>query len=253
MAAIIDPHYCSKCFTIDEITDCEGCKKRFCTKHLTKHREELSSELRSHKIEHSRNLQQLLDRELMNRSSKKVILAQINQWERNMIERIRHKAESARDRLEQLTDNGQTPIIQNAQELINKINTRNDVKDPFEEDIEQLKQSIIDVKQIFNKLIQRSNIELYIEPSHMIDWNHLIYLREKSTNITNPLPNKQSINSVTKFVKDSIDSRQQQKAISKHNSESSSSSSSSDNEDNSHETVNIPIEVLYQYFPLIEF
>jgi len=221
---------------------CEGCKDIFCMKHLLEHRKVFSPKLCYYLFEHNRILQQLLKQEEKNESSKKDILSQINQWEKYMIERIHYKAELARERLDQLIGKDEKVIIKNAQELTKKINKRNRTEDLLEEDIEQLKQSVIHVKEAFHKLIRQSDVELYIEPSYMIDWNHLIYIREKSVKVVSSLRNKQTTD------KSSTDSNQQRKSTSSDNSESSSSSVSSDDESDSQEAVSETIEVLYHYF-----
>lgn len=221
MAAAIVSHRCSKCTETIGTISCDGCQEIFCTKHITKHRTELSTELNRYMSMHDRFLEQLLAKEEENQSSKNDILSQINQWEKYMIERIRYKVELARDRLDELTKNDDKVLIQDAQELTKKINKRDTTENFLEQDIERLKQSVINVKQALSKTTALLDIELYIEPSHMIDWNHLIYLRKKPVKIVIPLENNSC-------------------------SESSSSDSSED-EDEVQETVTNATDILYYY------
>jgi hypothetical protein len=208
------------------------------------HRKELSTKLNHHLLKHNDILKQLLDKEEEKESSKKDILSRINQWEKYMIERIRYKAELARERLDQLIDNDEKAIIKNAKELTKEIKKKDKTGDLLEEDIEQLKQSIIDIKQAIDELTQQSDVELYIEPSYMIDWNHLIYVREKSVRVISSLVNKQTTDEHSKDVKSGTNSNQQRTSASYYNSESSSSSTSSDDESDSQEIVNDEIKVL---------
>jgi len=238
MATITSSHRCSKCREIIGTVNCEGCQDIFCIKHIMEHRKELSTKLNHHLLKHNDILKQLLDKEEEKESSKKDILSRINQWEKYMIERIRYKAELARERLDQLIDNDEKAIIKNAKELIKEIKKKDKTGDLLEEDIEQLKQSITDVKKTIDELTQQSDVELYIEPSYMIDWNHLIYVREKSVKVISSLGNKQTTD------EHSTDSNQQQASASDYNSESSSSSISSDEESDSQEIVNDEIKVL---------
>jgi hypothetical protein len=238
MANATTSRLCSKCKDNIGLFNCEGCKEIFCTKHITEHRKELSTKLNHHLLKHNDILKQLLDKEEKKESSKKDILLRINQWENYMIERIRYKAELARERLVQLIDNDEKTIIKNAKELTKEINKKHKTENLLEEDIEQLKQSIIHVKQAVDRLTRQSDVELYIEPSYMIDWNHLIYVREKSVKVISSLGNKQTTD------EHSTDSNQQRASASDYNSESSSSSISSDEESDSQEIVNDEIKVL---------
>jgi ribosome biogenesis protein Nip4 len=188
-------------------------------------------------LEHKLVLNQLHSEERGNESSKKEILTRINQWEKNMIERIHCKAEMARERLDQLTGNDEKEISKQAQELTKKIYEKNETEVRLEDDIEQLKQSIVHVKQALNKLARQSDVELYIEPSHMIDWNHLICVREKPVKTISSLISKTTIDKDSRDTKSSTTSNQRRKSTSYSNSESSSSSISTDDENDAQEMV----------------
>ena len=134
------------------------------------------------------------------------------------------------NKLTELIGNGEKVLITNAEELIKEIHEKDTIEDRLEQDVEKLKQSIIHIKEIFDKLTGQADVELYIEPSYMIDWDHLIYVRKQSVKPVSSLANKKIIG------KDSKDPNQWQK-LSFGNF--SSSSDSSDDEGNSSTMVTI--------------
>ena len=216
MAEAIVLQRCIKCRISTGTADCEGCKHPFCTTHLIKHQKEISTKRDHHQAEHNLSLRQLLMIQGQLEISKNDILSRINRWEQDMFERIRCKAEQARERLIQLTETDEKLLIKTAEELVEKLQKNDEKKDCSEDDITQLQQSLSHLKTAYNKLNEQRDVDLYIEPSHMIDWNHLIYVREKPPTMIKK-------------------STEQRKSVSQYDFDSSSTSS--DDEKDSHETV----------------
>ena len=130
--------------------------------------------------DHDLRWKELCDMQRKSENSKKDIREQIDKWELEMIGRIRVKADQARDKLAQLTDIEANTVIDKAQGLTREMNTRDVELDVLKDNLEQLKESTDAMKKVKEQFIKLGNIELYTEPHHMIDWNHLIYVRKQS-------------------------------------------------------------------------
>ncbi|CAF0816330.1 unnamed protein product [Adineta steineri] len=90
----------TKCFTCNEkkITYCcEGCSKRFCLIHLTEHRQILNKEFKR-LINDCEQFKQRINKPKQNRQylQNQLLIKQIDQWERNSIEKIKQKAQESR-------------------------------------------------------------------------------------------------------------------------------------------------------------
>lgn len=131
-------------------------------------------------IDHDHLWKELGDMQRKSENSKKEIREQIDKWELEMIGRIRVKADQARDKLGQLTDIEANTVIEKAQALTKEMTIRDAEIDLLKDDLELLKESTDAMKNVKKQFIKLGNIELYTEPHHMIDWNHLIYVRKQS-------------------------------------------------------------------------
>lgn len=178
----------------------------------------------------------------------KMFFSRINEWENVMIEKIRYKAKLAREQLDHLTIKNDEIKTKDVQELIKELQVKDNNNALLENDLKRLKQSIDCVKQALDKLTNQPGIELYIEPDHMIDWNHLIYIREKSVKVVFASVNKQTTNKERNDTKNRIPLNQQRISTSFLDFELPSSSGSSDDENESKEMVNNKIKVSYHYF-----
>ncbi|CAF1122436.1 unnamed protein product [Adineta steineri] len=112
---------CFKCNKEKITYSCEGCLKRFCLIHLTEHQQILNEEL-NHIINDYDQFKQRINEQKQNPQNHSLI-KQINQWERNSIEKIQQKAQNCREIL-----------IQSSQIFIN------DIEKKFKDLSEQIKQ-----------------------------------------------------------------------------------------------------------------
>src|SRR5689334_16342849 len=96
---------CSKCNKSGGVATCDGCQQSFCTKHFIEHRQELSQQMDNIGQEHD-----VLQRDLTSEHGTHPLLARINQWEQESIEKIQTAAKSARLGLQKLLNEAKNSL-----------------------------------------------------------------------------------------------------------------------------------------------
>jgi hypothetical protein len=107
--AMTSKSICSMCSPkqVFAIASCKGCLKDLCRKHFNEHRDELSKDLDKVFGCHDHFLQELqieIDRtsKPLDNDNARVILKQVDEWERNTIERVSQAANEVRANVERL-------------------------------------------------------------------------------------------------------------------------------------------------------
>ena len=97
MATGTGKNECVTCKKEKVVYKCEGCSRYFCMNDLSAHQRELEKQLDI--IEDHRNLfhQNLIEQKT--NSQKQLLIQQVNQWEKESIEKIQQTAEEARQLL----------------------------------------------------------------------------------------------------------------------------------------------------------
>ena len=97
MATLTGRAQCFSCKKETRRFSCEGCSKDFCAKCLTEHLEELGRELDKIENDHDQ-FRQILDGQ-KDDPKKQSLITQINQWEKDSIDKIKQTAEECRKKL----------------------------------------------------------------------------------------------------------------------------------------------------------
>ncbi|CAF1388734.1 unnamed protein product [Adineta steineri] len=87
-----------KCFTCDRENNtylCEGCSKRFCSRHIPEHQQKLNEELH-HTINDYNEFKERINEQKQNPENH-LLIKQIDQWEISSIETIQQKAKDCRE------------------------------------------------------------------------------------------------------------------------------------------------------------
>ncbi|CAF0831432.1 unnamed protein product [Adineta steineri] len=157
----------TQCFTCnkEKITfPCEGCSKRFCLLHLTEHQQILNEELH-HIINDYDQFKQRIDEQKQNPQNHS-LLKQINQWERDSIEKIQQKAQNRRENLIQFSQAFIDDIekrFKDLSELVKQIHG----EDEFNEiNLNYLKNQLIEIKEELNN---SSNISIQQDSQSFIN------------------------------------------------------------------------------------
>ncbi|CAF0912830.1 unnamed protein product [Adineta steineri] len=139
-----------KCFTCHRENNtytCEGCSKRFCSRHIPEHQQRLNEEL--HYIIHDYNeFKDRINEQKQNQHNHSLI-EQINLWEINSIEKIQQKAKECRD-----------IVIKSSETCINDIEIKfNDLYDQIKQLHTENNFNEINLKYLTNQL-RKSTQEL---------------------------------------------------------------------------------------------
>jgi hypothetical protein len=210
MASAAASRQCSKCKDTIGSFNCEGCKEIFCTKHSIEHRQELSTRFEQVMIEHNIILQQTQDKEQQKELLKEDLFCRVEDWEKNMVAKVRERAELIRQQLDELVDNKNKMVIKNIHPSTDEIRQRYEKEDFLEHDIERIKENINRIQQEIDKSTQYSDIKLHVDSNDIIDWENLIYVIKKSNTTSSSVTNKQSAGQDSKGIENAMKSNTMQ-------------------------------------------
>ena len=155
---------CVKCSTGKSIVRCKGCDQPFCYKHLTDHQQELSVQL--DKIETSRDIFRQTLTEQMSNSKNHALIEQINQWEKESIQRIKQTAQQCREMLFQHTTTHFHQIEMNLNKLTDQLRHTRQEKDFNEIGINQLKEKLTELSE---ELQKPSNVSIQHDSTPLVN------------------------------------------------------------------------------------
>src|SRR5690348_3051897 len=101
MATATGRSQCATCGKGNAILKCGGCTQDFCYNHFGNHRQQLNTQLEE--VEVNRDLFRQVLTEQMAEPQKHPLIKQIDEWERDSINKIRQTAQEARQILLQHT------------------------------------------------------------------------------------------------------------------------------------------------------
>ena len=127
---------------------CEGCSQYFCINHLPEHQQELWKEL--DEIEDHRNLFQQKITETKANPQKQLLIQQVNQWEKDSIEKIQQTAEEARRVLMKHTNTYIGEIEMKLEQLTNQLKYTRQENDFNEIILNQLEQKFQELENELN-------------------------------------------------------------------------------------------------------
>ena len=97
MTTVASKVLCAICNKGKGTFKCEGCSKIFCPKHSIDHRNQLSKQLEEIAVDHDLAYKRLIQQ--TQNLQQHLLIQQVNQWEHQAIEKIRHTADEARNGL----------------------------------------------------------------------------------------------------------------------------------------------------------
>jgi archaellum component FlaC len=164
------------------IYHCTGCNKYFCKKDFHNHRETPNNKLYGY-IEDRNALQEKIHKSNQQKNICSPLLLQIDDWQKETIEKVKEVAEQARQQVIQILKTKQTEITYEFEKFSHELIQLKETEDFAEEDLKRLKQTIKRLDQDLKQLARPLEIELHREESQKIAWNRLIYVVGK-TNYT---------------------------------------------------------------------
>jgi hypothetical protein len=163
MAMSTGKAHCATCQKEKATYICEGCSQSFCINHLADHHQLISKQL--DEIEDTRNVfRQILTEEKTN-SQKHPLMKEINQWERDSINRIRETAEEAREILLKHTNEHIDQIEMKLNKFTEELRAIRDENDFNEIILNQFKQNL---KQLEEDFVKPSTISIEHDSSALI-------------------------------------------------------------------------------------
>ncbi|CAF0842756.1 unnamed protein product [Rotaria sordida] len=131
------------------------------------------------------DLQAKLNEVASNKQPSKHFLAQIDEWQPTTIAKVEQAAELARRQVFKITNSKWEEITRQFQTLSQELKELQDKKGVVEQDLIRLKQEIHQLNEDLKQVAQSSTIELNMEQSDKIVWQHMIYVEEKSVSAGN--------------------------------------------------------------------
>ncbi|CAF0725554.1 unnamed protein product [Didymodactylos carnosus] len=169
-----------KCKTcLDGVIECKGCKQTFCDEHFTVHRQKLAVELDHIICDHDILLEQLFESSLSssaNQSSEQPVMDAIDQWEHEMIVKVKQAADVARQKVFQFCNKIHEIVKKDFRLMANDIRAKKLTQNFAETDLQRWKQQL---KQFHHLIVPASaSITVSTTKSNKIDWTSLIEIEE---------------------------------------------------------------------------
>ena len=169
---------CDTCSKPSASMYCIGCDKYFCKKDFTGHQNFLSGEME--KIVENRNqLQEAISNSIeSNGGQNSPVIAEIDEWEKTIIKKVKDVAAQARERAIQLLTSNQTKIQTEFKTFSEELAVLRESEDFVEPDLDRLNQMINQFKLDIKQSTQPTTIKLNTEQSDQVVWENLIYVDE---------------------------------------------------------------------------
>jgi len=135
---------CSKCKTANGVAMCDGCQESFCTNHFFEHRQALSAEM-----DNIGQNYDLLRRDLSKETKEHPLMAHVNAWEQESVNKIRKAAETARANLQKLLDQIKIDLESSVAKMIGEIKTSRDSDDFTENEFKRWIEQLNELRQGF--------------------------------------------------------------------------------------------------------
>jgi vacuolar-type H+-ATPase subunit E/Vma4 len=128
------------------------------------------------------------------------LLVEIEDWQSKTIEKVKRVAEQAKKQVIKLLNSKKTEIKSEFEKFSQELIQLKENEDLLENDLEYLKQTVGELNQKLKELSKQPGIELCKEQSDQIEWDTLIYIREKTSFTLKPLHPKPLSKFIIEFI-----------------------------------------------------
>jgi chromosome segregation ATPase len=164
MATVTGKTRCLICQKEKTTSKCSGCLEDFCFNHLVEHRQQLGKQF--DELDYERNIfRQTLTEQITN-PQKHSLMQQINQWEKDSINKIQQTAEEGRQILLKHTGEHFNEIEIKLTKLTEELKEIREENDFNEVDLNKFKQKLKELEEQLNK---PSNISIRQDSSLFIN------------------------------------------------------------------------------------
>ncbi|CAF3073112.1 unnamed protein product [Rotaria sp. Silwood2] len=175
---------CSVCQKRAGTCICPGCQAFFCDDDFQSHRGSLLNELDGLTVDRN-ELQAKINEATSKKISVNHIVAQVDEWQRKTIEKVKETAELARQQISKIMNSKLEKIMGEFETLSQELKELRETKGVVEQNLERLKEKIRRLNEDLEQAAQSPSIELNTKQSDQIIWQHMIYVKEKSVNLFN--------------------------------------------------------------------
>ncbi len=182
---------CSKCEKGRGTSFCVGCQAYFCRRCHEQHRQEMANQLEGFIGNHN-ELRQQINKKTEEKNFDSSLLIEIEDWQTKTIEKVKRVAEQAKQQVVKLLNSKKTEIKSEFEKFSEELIQLKENDDFLEYDLERLKQTVDQLNQKLKELSKQPEIELCKEQSDEIEWDSLIYIRDK-TSFAAPQPSPKPI------------------------------------------------------------
>ena len=149
MATPTNQSRCGTCGKGKATSRCVGCLQDFCLTHFIEHRQQLSRQL--DQIEQDRDLfQQTINEQKINPQNN-LLVQQVDQWERDSIEKIQQTAREIRELLSNHVNENIIGSKKKLDQLTQQIKSSREDDDIMESDLQKWKEELQQITQQLNK------------------------------------------------------------------------------------------------------
>ena len=114
-----------------------------------------------------------------------LILSQIDTWEQETIQKVHQAADKVRKEVLGRIKSKQEEIKNQFQTFSKELDNLREKKGILEQDFTRLEREIARIKEDFKQAADLPTIKLVTKRSEQMAWNRMIYVEQKSANITN--------------------------------------------------------------------
>ncbi len=193
------PKSCSRCEKGRGTSFCVGCQAYFCKKCHQQHRDDMANQLEGF-IGDRNGLQYQITEATKEENFDSPLLVEIEDWQSKTIEKVKRVAEQAKKQVIKLLNSKKTEIKSEFEKFSQELIQLKENEDLLENDLEYLKQTVGELNQKLKELSKQPGIELCKEQSDQIEWDTLIYIREKTSFTLKPLHPKPLSKFIIEFI-----------------------------------------------------
>jgi hypothetical protein len=194
---------CTSCNERNGNTRCEGCNTLFCLPCMTQHHEELAQQFQL-LMDVRNEIKQSLDIPSSTSTNRKQVpcLIEIDEWEREIIQRIQKIAANARQNVNELIMKHESEISDPFEQISVHIEQQQKEGNYLENDIERVKNQLDALKNDIRHVNEKIRVDSTI--SNNIEWDALIYVIEEESPTKAISESVQTENKVKKQIKKSV-------------------------------------------------
>ena len=154
---------CATCGKIAGLFTCRGCQKDFCKRHVAEHQQELSKQFDELIFEHDQFRESLMKQTQESRHD--ALMKQIDEWEQESINKIRHTANEIRKELQTRIGQHTSKLTEDLTEMAQDLRKAREEDDFHEKDLKQWMDKLNNLKR---NLTQPPNIDIRKENNNTI-------------------------------------------------------------------------------------